>query len=146
MPPDKGDETVIESEPGLAGAGEVVRVDVATGDTEVVGGVGAGRDNFAINAEDRLFVSSGTDSSIIEVTGPETIRTVVPGGISWPGGLAYMPSPGGSGRLFVADRRALRELDPVTGEEVHAVRVQVMSAHRLTQRLPDSLQSNAIAR
>ena len=112
-----------------AGAGEVVRVDVATGDTEVVGRVGAGRDNFAINAEDRLFVSSGTDSSIIEVTGPETIRTVIPGGISWPGGLAYVPTTGGSGRLFVADRRSLRELDPVTGEEVHAVRVQVMSAH-----------------
>ncbi len=112
-----------------AGAGEVVRVDVATGDTEVVGRVGAGRDNFAINAEDRLFVSSGTDSSIIEVTGPETIRTVVPGGISWPGGLAYVPTTGGAGRLFVADRRALRELDPVTGEEVHAVRMQVMSVH-----------------
>ena len=32
-----------------------------------------------------------------------------------------MPTPGGSGRLFVADRRALRELDPATGEEVHAV-------------------------
>ena len=112
-----------------AGAGEVVRVDVATGDAEVVGQVGAGRDNFAINVEDRIFVSSGTDSSIIEVTGPETIRTVMPGGISWPGGLAYVPTTGGSGRLFVADRRALRELDPVTGEEIHAVRLQVMSAH-----------------
>ena len=112
------------------GAGEVVRVDVATGDTEVVGRVGVGSDNLAFNAEDRLFVSSFTDSSIVEVTGPETIRTVIPGGISWPGGLAYVPTTGGSGRLFVADRRALRELDPATGEEVHAVRVgPVMSAH-----------------
>ena len=54
------------------GAGEVVRVDVATGDTEVVGRVGVGSDNLAFNAEDRLFVSSFTDSSIVEVTGPET--------------------------------------------------------------------------
>ena len=112
------------------GAGEVVRVDVATGDTEVVGRVGVGSDNLAFNAEDRLFVSSFTDSSIVEVTGHETIRTVIPGGISWPGGLAYVPTTGGSGRLFVADRRALRELDPATGEEVHAVRVGlVMSVH-----------------
>ena len=112
------------------GAGEVVRVDVETGDTEVVGRVGVGSDNLAFNAEDRLFVSSFTHSSIVEVIGPETNRTVIPGGIGWPGGLAYIPTNDGSGRLFVADRRALRELDPATGEELHAVRVGlVMSAH-----------------
>jgi len=112
------------------GAGEVVRVDVATGETEVVGRVGVGSDNLAFNAEDRLFVSSFTDSSIVEVTGPEAVRTVIPGGISWPGGLAYMPTTGGSGRLFVADRRALRELDPETGEEINATSVgPVMSVH-----------------
>ena len=103
------------------GAGEVVRVDVATGDTEVVGRVGVGSDNLAFNAEDRLFVSSFTHSSIVEVTGPETIRTVISGGISWPGGLAYVPSTGGSGRLFLADSTALRELDPATGAQVNAV-------------------------
>ena len=118
-----------------AGAGEVVRADVATGDTEVVGRVGVGSDNLAFDADDRLFVSSFTDSYIVEVTGPETNRSVISGGISWPGGLAYVPTTGGSGRLFLADRRALRELDPETGAEVHAVIGlvsdvgEVMSAH-----------------
>ena len=117
------------------GAGEVVRVDVATGDTEVVGRVGVGSDNLAFDVEDRLFVSSFTDSYIVEVTGPETNRPVISGGISWPGGLAYVPTTGGSGRLFLADRRALRELNPATGAEVHAVTGfgsdvgEVMSAH-----------------
>ena len=103
------------------GAGEVVRVDVATGNTEVVGRVGIGSDNLAFDAEDRLFVSSFTDSYIVEVTGPETNRTVISGGVSFPGGLAYVPTTGGAGRLFLADRRALRELDPTTGTQVHAV-------------------------
>ena len=103
------------------GAGEVVRVDVATGGTEVVGRVGIGSDNLAFDAEDRLFVSSFTDSYIVEVTGPDTLREVIPGGVSFPGGLAYVPATGGSGRLFLADRRALRELDPTTGTQVHAV-------------------------
>ena len=103
------------------GAGEVVRVDVATGDTEVVGRVGIGSDNLAFDAEDRLFVSSFTDSYIVEVTGPETNRTVISGGVSFPGGLAYLPTTGSAGRLFLADRRALRELDPTTGTQVHAV-------------------------
>ena len=103
------------------GAGEVVRVDIETGDKEVVGRVGIGSDNLAFDAEDRLFVSSYTDSYIVEIIGPETNRTVVAGGISFPGGLAYVSTPDGAGRLFLADRRAFREFDPETGEQVHAV-------------------------
>ena len=103
------------------GAGEVVRVDVATGDTEVVGRVAVGSDNLAFDADDRLFVSNYAHSSIVEVIGPETNRTVIAGGVSFPGGLAYLPATGGAGRLFLADRRALRELDPDTGAEVHVV-------------------------
>ncbi len=103
------------------GAGEVVRVDVATGGTEVVGRVGVGSDNLAFDADDRLFVSSFVHGSIVEVIGPETNRTVIAGGVSFPGGLAYLPATEGAGRLFLADRRALRELDPETGAEVHVV-------------------------
>ena len=100
-------------------AGEVVRVDLVSGDKEVVGRPEVGRDNLAFDAEDRLFVSSFADGSIVEVTGPETNREVMAGGINSPGGLAYVPSSGASGRLFLADGNALRELDPVTGAEVH---------------------------
>jgi sugar lactone lactonase YvrE len=101
--------------------GEVVRVDIVTGEKEVVGRPGVAKDNLAFNADDRLFVSSFSDSSILEVIGLDTNRVVVPGGISTPGGLAYLPSSAGSGRLFVADGGALRQLDPSTGTEVHTV-------------------------
>ena len=104
-----------------SGTGELFRVDIASGDRELVGRTGAGSDNLAFDADDRLFVSSYAHSFIVEVLGPETNRTVIAGGVSFPGGLAYLPAADGGGRLFLADRRALRELDPETGAEVHVV-------------------------
>ena len=104
-----------------SGTGELFRVDIETGARELVGRTGAGSDNLAFDADDRLFVSSYAHSFIVEVLGPETNRTVIAGGVSFPGGLAWLPAADGGGRLFLADRRALRELDPETGAEVHVV-------------------------
>ena len=104
-----------------SGTGELFRVDIATGEKELVGQTGPGSDNLAFDADDRLFVSNNAHSFIVEVLGPETNRTVVAGNVSFPGGLAWLPGADGAGRLFLADRRALRELDPETGEELHFV-------------------------
>ena len=104
-----------------SGTGEVFRVDIETGDKELVGQTAPSADNLAFDADDRLFVSSYAHSFILEVLGPEENRTVMAGGPSFPGGLAWLPGSGGAGRLFLADRRALRELDPRTGEELHNV-------------------------
>jgi len=118
-----------------AQAGEVVRVDLESGEKEVIGRPGLGLDNFAFTPDDRLFVSSFADGSIVEVTGPETNRVVVSGGIVTPGGLAFIPGADGIGRLFVADSGGLLEFNAESGEEVHAVNAmfsevgQVMSAH-----------------
>ena len=95
-----------------SGTGEVFRVDIETGDKELAGQTAPSADNLAFDADDRLFVSSYAHSFILEVLGPEENRTVMAGGPSFPGGLAWLPGSGGAGRLFLADRRALRELDP----------------------------------
>ena len=104
-----------------SGTGEVFRVDIETGDKELVGQTAPSADNLVFDADDRLFVSSYAHSFILEVLGPEENRTVMAGGPSFPGGLAWLPGGGGAGSLFLADRRALRELDPRTGEELHNV-------------------------
>ena len=104
-----------------SGTGELFRVDIATGEKELVGQTGPSSDNLAFDADDRLFVSNNAHSFIVEVLGPETNRTVVAGGVSFPGGVAWLPGADGTGRLILADRRALRELDPDTGEELHFV-------------------------
>ena len=101
--------------------GEVVRIDLGSGEREVVGRPGVGLDNLALDADDRIFVSSFMDGSIVEVTGPETNREVLPSHVNSPGGLAITPS----GRLFLGDGGALRELDPVTGESLYSAGAMV---------------------
>ncbi len=50
---------------------------------------------------------------------PVRLRAASASRAAWPG--CRRPRAGGGGRLFLADRRALRELDPETGAEVHVV-------------------------
>ncbi len=104
-----------------SGTGEVFRVDIETGEKQLVGRTAPSADNLAFDADDRLFVSNNAHSFVVEVLGPDENRTVVAGVVSFPGGLAWLPEADGTGRLFLADRRALRELDPETGEELNFV-------------------------
>ncbi len=118
--------------------GQVVRVDLDGGGQEVVGTLRPGLDNLAFDSDDGLFVSSYSDGSVVEVLSPTENRTVIEGGLSMPGGLAFH-----QGRLYVADLFALRGLDPQTGESEHTVveaigfssQGSVMSVHSLGDNL-----------
>ena len=112
--------------------GEVVRIDLESGDREVVGRPGVGLDNLALDGDDRIFVSSFMDGSIVEVTGPETNRVVLPSHVNSPGGLAYTPS----GRLFLGDGGALRELDPATGASIHTVAAMITDVGQVASVQP----------
>jgi sugar lactone lactonase YvrE len=108
--------------------GEVVRVDVETGDFETVGTkivVGhiepRSADNLAFDDSDRLFVSSYTDGYIVEILGGNNNRTVSPGGLIMPGGIDLVETEQGD-RLFITNFFSLRELDAATGRERGAVR------------------------
>ncbi len=101
-------------------AGEIVRV--VDGAKEVVGRVQpSSADNLAFSDDDRLFVSSFADGFVVEVLDPETNRTLSPGGLIMPGGVA-LDATGGTERLWLADFFSLRALDPVSGVELDAER------------------------
>lgn len=100
--------------------GEVVRLD-EDGGKQVVARVQPGLDNFAFDADDRLFISSFADGFIVEALSPETNRMVLEGGLNMPGGLALIGT-GDATRLVVADFFALRQLDPATGDVLGVVR------------------------
>lgn len=100
--------------------GEVVRVG-DDGGKEVVARVQPGLDNFAFDADDRLFISSFADGFIVEALSSEENRMVLEGGLNMPGGVALIDG-GGATRLVVADFFALRQLDPATGDELGVVR------------------------
>ncbi len=95
--------------------GEIVRVDRATGGKEILSTAVVGGDNLAFDSSDRLFVSSWMDGSIVEVLSDGSARTVSPGGVMAPGGIAVLSSGSGES-VFVADLLSLKEIDGTTGE------------------------------
>lgn len=99
-----------------AGAGQVVRIEPASGAKQLVATIEPGLDNLAFDSRGRLFVSSNDDAFIVEVRPDGTTRTVSPGGLLSPGGIAVRPGPGGAEQLVVADMFALRAYDGRTGE------------------------------
>jgi sugar lactone lactonase YvrE len=91
-----------------AGNGEVVRIDLQTGAKTVIAKVRPGIDNFAFSPDNRMFISHFVDGGVAEVAadGSNTERTLVPGGLVGPWGLAC----GGAGQLYINDGLSLAVL------------------------------------
>lgn len=97
--------------------GEVVRIDVATGDKEVLAVLPAGLDNLAFDAQDNLYVSSATDGFVVRIAPDGRVRTLLRGGLVLPGGVAVL-SEGGAESVYVGDTGSLRTFDGDTGEQL----------------------------
>ena len=96
--------------------GEVSRIDVETGDKEVIATNIAGLDNLAFDSRDRLYVSHAGDGSIYEVLPSGQTRMISKGGMIAPGGVAVMSDAQAGESVFVADLWTLREFDGLTGK------------------------------
>lgn len=90
------------------GAGSVIRV--ADGKQTVVAVLEQGLDNFAFDAEDRLFVSSFVDGAVWRVEADGSTTELQPAGMAHPGALAARQTEAGV-ELLVADLHALRAFD-----------------------------------
>ena len=95
--------------------GELSRLDLATGERTLVAEPGQGLDNLAFDATGRLFVTNSDDGSVVEVLPGGAVRTLIPGGLMAPGGVAVLERPGGGASVFVADMHRLWEFDADTG-------------------------------
>jgi sugar lactone lactonase YvrE len=81
-----------------SGTGEVTRIDITTGERELLAGSTRGIDNIALSADDRLFVSHFTDGRVAE-WGAAGERVLSPSGLVGPFGIAVGPD----GAIVVAD-------------------------------------------
>lgn len=98
------------------GDGTIVRVDRTTGTYSVVTRIrDAVLDNMVFDALDRLFVSNSDDGTIYAVAPGGGVRTLSPGGLILPGGVALMAGASGHESLFVADLWSLAEFDARSG-------------------------------
>ncbi|KAA0693415.1 hypothetical protein DT594_13525 [Halopseudomonas laoshanensis] len=100
-------------------SGQLMRVDIATGDTELVAELDTALDNLAIDAQDRIYVSNMADNGISQVN-PSTgeVRVITQGELAVPAGIALAED---GKTLYVSDVFAFRSVDTTTGE-VHDIR------------------------
>jgi len=103
----------------------VVRIDLATGDVEVVAEVGPGLDNLAFDSRGNLYVSSFANGTIFRILPSGQPRVLSQAGMIAPGGVAVLPRLHGDEAVFVADTFSFREFNGRTGrpgafEEVFA--------------------------
>ena len=107
--------------------GTISKVDMKTGALELVARLPyPATDNFCFSPDDRIFASSSGDGYLWEVTGKDTQRVVVQGGLGLPGGVALVEAQGRT-NLMVVDLFAIRKFDPDTGEAISAVRDVTMA-------------------
>lgn len=101
--------------------GEVIRVDIDTGVTKVVAQVMEGISNLAFDSQDRLFVCQYQDGTIFRVLPSGESRTVLEGGLIYPGGVAAM-TYGDQEHVFVGDLWTLKTFDGGTGDLLNVER------------------------
>lgn len=99
---------------GSQGTGEVVRIDLTnpdlTANREVLATFPIGWiDNMAFDKDDRLYVSSASDGSVVEIEADGTVREVSPGLFTFPGGIGVIDDElvlGNSAQLIRFDKRS----------------------------------------
>ena len=118
--------TAVDSQGALyavaQGVGEVVRIDLTNPDTAnnrtVIAEIPVGwADNIAINADDRIFISSTSDSTIAEVLPSGELRTVVPGQFALPLGASVIGDT-----VYTANFAQVVGFDRKTGEQTSVFR------------------------
>lgn len=95
--------------------GAVTRLNLETGERSAIATLPPGIDNLAFDAEDRLFVSHNSQSYVFEVMADGTVRTVSPGGMPSPAGVAVVTQQGVE-TIYVANVMSLNPFDAQTGQ------------------------------
>ncbi len=96
--------------------GEVVQVDLKTGEKNVIAKVDPSIDNLAIDSKDRIYITNMSKNGIYEIdkkTGKS--RTVVEGKLSCAAGVA-VSTEDGSDTVYITDVFSLKKVDGFTGE------------------------------
>ncbi|MCS6926711.1 MAG: gluconolaconase [Candidatus Binatia bacterium] len=91
-----------------AGNGEILKVDIQSGTRTVIARVRPGIDNFAVDAENRLFISHFVDGGVAEILSDGSERVLAPAGFLGPLGLAV----GSDGTVYVADGLSVAAVTP----------------------------------
>jgi sugar lactone lactonase YvrE len=109
--------------------GEVIRVDVATGEKKVVAKVDSSIDNLAINSKDQIFITNMAKNGVYEIDAKTgKARTVVEGTLACAQGVAVSSDPAGD-TLYLANSFSYLKLDGFTGDTISGIRMHTAGNH-----------------
>lgn len=124
--------------------GEIVIVDVETGDKQLHAVVEQGLDNLAFDARGRLFVSSLSDGYIARIKPNGRVKIISRGGMIVPGGIAVLPGQGRrADSVYVADFFSLREFSARNGRK-RSVERNTLGGTVLTAPMTASADGNKL--
>jgi hypothetical protein len=92
-------------------------------------------DNLAFDSQGSLYVSNANEGSITLILPSRQGRTLSPGGMVSPGGVAVLRQPDGGESVFVADVFTFREFSGRTGLQAGAVPLGAMTVSADGDRL-----------
>ena len=96
--------------------GDLVRVRLPSGETELVAKLPPGLDNLAVGPDDKVYVSNGMDSNISVVDPADgSVRILAGGHLTAPAGVAVAADDPAE-QLYVADFVALRQVGGLDGK------------------------------
>lgn len=95
--------------------GTVTQLNLETGERSVIATLPPGIDNLAFDAQGRIFVTHNSQAYVFEVMADGTVRTVSPGGMTGPAGVAVVVQQGVE-TIYTASVMALNPFDAQTGQ------------------------------
>jgi sugar lactone lactonase YvrE len=97
---------------------QISLVDTDTRASQLVIKWTSGIEDLIIDGKDQAYFSDPFDGAIYKLLADGTVRTLSPGGLTTPGGIAVVPRADGES-VVVAGFRQMREYDGATGELLH---------------------------
>jgi len=101
-------------------SGEVFQVDHLTGSKTVIATLENGLDNLAFDSDGRMYISNADHGWIMQMLPSGQTRSISPGGMITPAGVAVLPGSKGQDAVFVADLFRMRVFNGRTGRQEYA--------------------------
>lgn len=98
-------------------SGQVFKIDYETKEKTLIAQLEPGLDNLAFDENDALYISNADHGWIGELLPNGVLRTISPGGMIVPQGLAVLPGANNQDALFVADLFRTRKFNGLTGKQ-----------------------------
>ena len=97
--------------------GEVFKIDIMTGTTTLFTTLDPGLDNMVFDTDGSLYITNNDQGWVGELLPSGQLRTISPGGIVRPQGLAFLDGADNANKLFVADHYYVRQLNATNGDQ-----------------------------